>query len=196
MKIQHICSIKFDALKCCDRGDVTHQGRGCKLLLLPRMLNSIGHHGEGKEKLGKRLDMFARGEWIELLTASALCDEGVAFRRRRSVGTVVKTSNAEQHVPRCLFRWERFRQEDTLEGAELATVTALTDPPSAHRAREKPSQRDWRSEWPGLHRATTLVSTLSCSAFCFFVACRCHLLLVSAEVAVLSMRLAIIGQLA
>ena len=95
--------------------------------------------------------MFARGEWIELLTTSALCDEGVASRRRRSVGTVVKTSNAEQHVPRCWFGWWRFRQEDTLEGADLApanqaTLTALTDPPSAHRARERPSQRDWRSQ--------------------------------------------------
>ena len=48
------------------------------------------------------------------------------------------------------------------------------------------------------HRATTLASTLSSSAFCFIVAftCHCLLLLVSADVAVLSTRLAIIGQLA
>ena len=36
-----------------------------------------------KEKLGRRLDMFARGEWIELFTASALCDEEVPVTCRR-----------------------------------------------------------------------------------------------------------------
>ena len=71
-----------------DRGDVTRQERGWKLLLLlPRMLLHRPPRGGliSKEKLGKRLDMFARGEWIELLMASALCDEeaSVASRRRQ-----------------------------------------------------------------------------------------------------------------
>ena len=118
-----------------DRGDVTRQERGWKLLLLfPRMLLHRPPRGGliSKEKLGKRLDMFARGEWIELLTASALCYEeaSVASRRRQRRHVVNKTSNAEQHVPRCLGEISAGRH--ALEGADLApanqaTLTSLTD---------------------------------------------------------------------
>ena len=77
-----------EVLEGIDRGDVTRQVRWWKLLLLlPRMLLHRPPRGGliSKEKLGKRLDMFARGEWIELLTASAWCDEeaSVASRRRQ-----------------------------------------------------------------------------------------------------------------
>ena len=70
-----------------DIGDEVRQTRGWKLLLLlPRMLLSKAPHGRtiGKDKLVKRFQLFAEGQWAELLRFSVQCSAELANVRRRS----------------------------------------------------------------------------------------------------------------
>ena len=78
---------------------------------------------------------FFTGDWIKLLTASALCDEEACVASRRRQRRQGGPQDVEHRAPRCWFRWEKSRQGDTFhsEGAHLApcnqaTLTALTDP--------------------------------------------------------------------
>ena len=66
--------------------DLLRQERGWNLfLLLPQMLLHRGRRGGliRRDKLARRLDAFARGEWNDLLDASRLCDDQAATARRR-----------------------------------------------------------------------------------------------------------------
>ena len=68
------------------RDNEVRQERGWKLfMLLPRMLL---HRPPGggvipRSKFVARFEVFARGEWIQFLTASALCNEKAASARQR-----------------------------------------------------------------------------------------------------------------
>ena len=89
--------------------------------------------------------MFARGEWNELLTASALCDEeaSVASRRRqRRHGGQQDVEGRATRAQMLVQMGEISAGRHALEGADLApcnqaTLTALTDPTKRPpRARE------------------------------------------------------------
>ena len=80
--------------------------RGWKLLvMLPRMLlhRRPGGRVVSKVKLVERFEMFARGQWDQLLRASELCDERAAVSRRRRTRRVrndieVRAARAEALV--------------------------------------------------------------------------------------------------
>ena len=59
-----------------------------------------------RDKLARRFEVFARGEWNELLNASRLCDELAATARRREKR--IKWESCRQHVR--LWRAQRWFQ--------------------------------------------------------------------------------------
>ena len=88
------------AIDVANSSDESVAKRGWKLFkLIPRMLLHRPARGGmvSKEKFAHRFDLFARGEWLQLLEMSEQCDEDAARarRRRRSQG-----DNLERQVSR------------------------------------------------------------------------------------------------
>ena len=79
-----------------------------------------------REKLVGRFQLFAQGQWAELMAASAVCDQqaGVGRRRRRRRGDDLerRASRAEMLVT----MGELSSARQALEGAELAPGTNET----------------------------------------------------------------------
>ena len=88
--------------------------------------NPLVRSSEGRWDMSLGLQVRTWGDWYSISFSSEKKVSGLSYSRHcamkklllrvrgGSVGTGVnKTSNAEQHVPRCWFRWGRFRQEDT-----------------------------------------------------------------------------------
>ena len=100
------------------------QERGWTLfLLLPRMLLHRPPRGGliSKEKLGACFQLFAQGQWAELLAASATCDEQAAMGRRRR--RRVNGDDLERRAKRAellVGMGELSSARQALEGAELA----------------------------------------------------------------------------
>ena len=107
-----------------DVGDEVRQTRGWKLLLLlPRMLLSRAPHGGaiGKEKLVKRFQLFAEGQWAELLRFSVQCaaELGNVRRRSRSRDTDSEAKRGERAFMLAQLG-ELSSARQALEGAEVA----------------------------------------------------------------------------
>ena len=112
-------------------------GEGWKLFeLLPRMLlhRDPGGGFLSKTKLRARFEVFSRGEWSQLLRASAQCDEKAAVgrrrRRRRRSGDDVEQRAMRAEMLIQLGELSSTRQ--VLEGCEIApgtteTLSALKD---------------------------------------------------------------------
>ena len=106
------------------RMDAVRQERGWKLfMLLPRMLlhRLPGGGLISKEKLVGRFQMFAGGEWIPLLRASATCDEQAARARHR------KCHRDGDDVERRIMRAGRLVELGELSSARQALEGAAVD---------------------------------------------------------------------
>ena len=113
------------------RQDEARQERGWKLfVLLPRMLLHRDPGGGliSKTKLRARFEAFSRGEWSQLLRASAQCDEKAAVgrrrRRRRTSGDDVEQRAMRAEMLIQLGELSSARQ--ALEGCEIALGTKQT----------------------------------------------------------------------
>ena len=107
------------------RMNTVRQERGWKLfMLLPRMLLHRPPSGGliSKEKLVGRFQIFARGEWIPLLRASATCDEQAARARHR------KSHRDGDDVERRIMRAERLVELGDLSSARQALEGAAVAP--------------------------------------------------------------------
>ena len=124
----------------------TRRERGWKLfMMLPRMLLHRAPRGGliPRHKLVHRFEMFSRGEWWDLIRASAACDEQAAVgrrRRRRRPGDDLESRAARAEMLVHLGELSSTRQ--ALEGAAVApgcnlTLTMLSDP-----AKRPPVLRD------------------------------------------------------
>ena len=111
--------------------DEVRQERGWKLfMLLPRMLFHRPSGGRFilRAKLVARFEAFSRGEWRQLLTASAVCDEKAAIakflqlRRRADNDVERRVRKAE----RLVHLGEFLSARQILEGSEVAPKTRAT----------------------------------------------------------------------
>ena len=130
-------ALKFALEEASFVGDPARSVRGWKLLvMLPRML--LHRRPEGcvapKAKLVERFEMFARGQWDQLIRASEDCDERAAVSRRRRTrraGNDIEVRAARADALVQVGELSSARQ--ALEGAELApgnraTLAALRNP--------------------------------------------------------------------
>ena len=113
-----------------DTGDEVRQIRGWKLLLLlPRLLLSKPPRGGtiGKDKLVKRFQMFANGQWQDLFRFGVQCAEelGNARRRHRRRATDSEAKRSERAFMLAQLG-ELSSARQALEGAELAAVNLET----------------------------------------------------------------------
>ena len=113
-----------------ERGDEVRSWRGWKLfLLVPRMLLFRPPRGGliPKQRLLDRFQMFARGEWMQLLSASRDCGEkalSASIRRRRT-----QQDSRERRAERAqtmVMMGEVSAGRRVLEGAPLAPGTEAT----------------------------------------------------------------------
>ena len=105
------------------RMDTVRQERGWKLFtLLPRMWLHRPPGGGliSKEKLVGRFQMFARGEWIPLLRASATRDEQAARARHRKCHCGDDVERRVMRAERLVELGELSSARQALEGAVLA----------------------------------------------------------------------------
>ena len=106
------------------RDDVTRQERGWKLfLLLPRMLLHRSPRGGliPRAKLLDRFEMFIRGRWIDILTASEeCCRQAVASRRRRTRRVEDEMKRRVDRADVLVHMGELSSARQALEGASLA----------------------------------------------------------------------------
>ena len=124
--------------------DLARQERGWKLfLLLPRLLLHRPPGGGllSKEKLSDRFKMFSRGEWLQLLAASRVCDEKAATTRNRRRRRL--PDDLERRAIRALQlvqMGELSSARQALEGAEIA--------PGSHAALQSLTNEDRRPAIP------------------------------------------------
>ena len=118
--------------------DEVDQERGWKLFfMLPRMLlhKAPGSGSVSRNKLLERFDIFARGEWIQLVAASEACDDRSAIARRRRGRRQSQQDDIENRVARAetlVQMGELSSARQALEGASVApgtnaTLSALKD---------------------------------------------------------------------
>ena len=115
-------------------------------MLLPRMLfhRPSGGRFIPRAKLVARFEAFSRGEWRQLFTASAVCDEKAAigrrqWRRRRAYNDVERrVRRAEQLV----HLGELSSARQILEGSEVAPETRATLDKLKDRQRRPPQPRE------------------------------------------------------
>ena len=124
--------------------DEVRQKRGWKLFMLLRRMLLHRPPGRGlipRSKLVARLEAFSRGEWIQLLTASAVCDEQAAIRQSRRRGG----DDVERRVmkaERLVHVGELSSARQALEGSELAPGTRSTLDQLQDRQRRPPNPRE------------------------------------------------------
>ena len=125
-----------------DAGDEVRQIRGWKLLLLlPRLLLSKPPRGGtiGKDKLVKKFQMFANGQWQELFRFGVQCAEELGNARRRHRRRVTDSEAKRGERASMLAQLgELSSARQALEGAELAagnleTLEALRRRPAQFR---------------------------------------------------------------
>ena len=103
------------------------QERGWKLFfMLPRMLlhRNPGGGSISRAKLLARFEAFSRGEWIQLVAASEMCDEKAARARRRGARRFQDTIESRTMRAEMLVQ---FGELAALAPGDNATLTALTN---------------------------------------------------------------------
>ena len=102
--------------------------------MLPRiLLHKVGSGTIPRSKLIARFEAFARGDWIQLVAASEVCDDSVASARRRSGRRQPRDDIALRARAELLVQLgELSSVRQALEGAALApgtnaTLSMLTD---------------------------------------------------------------------
>ena len=112
------------AIEAANSSDESVAERGWKLfMLLPRMLLHRPARGGlvSKEKFANRFELFAGGEWLQLLGASAKCDEDAAQAPRRK--RRIQGDDLERRVSRAstlVHLGELSSARQALEGATVA----------------------------------------------------------------------------
>ena len=123
----------------------TRRERGWKLfMMLPRMLLHRPPRGglNPRHKLVHRFEMFSRGEWWDLIRASAACEQAAVGRRRRRRRPGDDLESRAARAEMLVHLGELSSARQALEGAAVApgcnqTLTMLSDP-----AKRPPVLRD------------------------------------------------------